>query len=59
MAVSDELRSPVEERLRRSLEDEGTIGKPLSRRARQTRRTVEAYLNAGDRKSTRLNSSHH
>jgi hypothetical protein len=37
----------IERRLRSSLEDETTVGKPLSRRARQTRRTVEAYLRAG------------
>jgi len=42
-----EQRSPIEDRLRRSLEDESGVGKPLSRRARQTRRTVEAYLRAG------------
>jgi hypothetical protein len=39
--------SPIENRLRRSLEDESTVGRPLSRRARQTKRTVEAYLRAG------------
>jgi hypothetical protein len=39
--------SVIEERLRRSLEDEGVVGRPLSRRARQTKRTVEAYLRAG------------
>ena len=39
--------SVIEQRLRRSLEDETTVGKPLSRRARQTKRTVEAYLRAG------------
>jgi hypothetical protein len=39
--------SPIETRLRRSLEDESAIGRPLSRRARQTKRTVEAYLRAG------------
>ena len=43
----EELESPLENRLARSFEDDATIGKPLSRRARQTRRTVEAYLNAG------------
>ena len=37
----------IERRLRASLEDEGMVGKPLSRRARQTKRTVEAYLRAG------------
>ena len=42
-----EQRSPVERRIERSFEDPEAIGKPLSRRARQTRRTVEAYLKAG------------
>lgn len=37
----------IERRLRASLEDEDMVGKPLSRRARQTKRTVEAYLRAG------------
>lgn len=37
----------IERRLRASLEDENAVGKPLSRRARQTKRTVEAYLRAG------------
>jgi hypothetical protein len=37
----------VERRIARSLEDSGGVGKPLSRRARQTRRSVEAYLRAG------------
>lgn len=40
-------RSPIELRLERSREDDATVGKPLSRRARQTKRTVEAYLRAG------------
>src|SRR3954453_919793 len=40
-------RSPVERRIIRSGVDENREGKPLSRRARQTRRTVEAYLAAG------------
>lgn len=44
---ADELRSPLEQRIARSFEDESGAGQPLSRRARQTRRTVEAYLNAG------------
>jgi hypothetical protein len=39
--------SIIEQRLRDSLEDERTVGRPLSRRARQTKRTVEAYLRAG------------
>ena len=42
-----DARSAVERRIARSLEDAGGIGKPLSRRARQTRRSVEAYLRAG------------
>jgi hypothetical protein len=39
--------SPAERRIARSFTDESGHGKPLSRRARQTRRTVEAYLAAG------------
>lgn len=44
---ADDLRTPVERRLARSLEDDAGHGKPLSRRTRQTKRTVEAYLRAG------------
>jgi hypothetical protein len=40
-------QSPVERRIERSFEDTQGVGKPLSRRTRQTRRTVEAYLKAG------------
>jgi hypothetical protein len=40
-------RSPVERHIERSFEDPEAGGQPLSRRARQTRRTVEAYLKAG------------
>jgi hypothetical protein len=40
-------RSLVERRIVRSGVDESREGRPLSRRARQTRRTVEAYLAAG------------
>jgi hypothetical protein len=40
-------RSVVERRIVRSGVDQSRQGKPLSRRARQTRRTVEAYLAAG------------
>lgn len=40
-------RSPAERTIARSVTDESGQGKPLSRRARQTRRTVEAYLAAG------------
>jgi hypothetical protein len=46
MADQDQ-QSPVERRIERSFEDTQGIGKPLSRRARQTRRSVEAYLKAG------------
>jgi hypothetical protein len=42
-------RSAVERLLARDLEDHDGAGRPLSRRARQTRRTVEAYLQAGVR----------
>src|SRR3954466_904372 len=42
-----EHQSPVERRIERSFEDDQNVGKPLSRRARQTRRSVEAYLRAG------------
>lgn len=44
---SDDYRSPVERRVKRSFEDETYEGKPLSRRTRQTRRTVEEYIRAG------------
>jgi hypothetical protein len=47
MAEEDRRRSLVERRIVRSGVDESREGKPLSRRARQTRRTVEAYLAAG------------
>ena len=39
--------TPVERRIQKSLEDDVGHGKPLSRRARQTKRTVESYLRAG------------
>ena len=42
-----ERQSPVERRIERSFEDDQGVGKPLSRRARQTRRSVESYLRAG------------
>ena len=41
--------SAVERMLARDLEEVDGVGKPLSRRARQTRRSVEAYLQAGVR----------
>jgi hypothetical protein len=41
-------RSPVERHVRRAMiDDEGGYGKPLSRRQRQTKRTLESYLRAG------------
>ncbi|MEA2467023.1 MAG: hypothetical protein QOJ57_1149 [Thermoleophilaceae bacterium] len=40
-------QSPIERRIERSFEDTQGFGKPLSRRTRQTRRSVEAYLKAG------------
>ena len=46
-AGGDKRETPVERLLTRSLEDETQAGKQLSRRARQTKRTVEAYLRAG------------
>lgn len=45
--AEQEERSPVERVIERSFEDPAAAGRPLSRRARQTRRTVEAYLKAG------------
>ena len=39
--------SPVERELAKRYEDDPGAGKPLSRRARQTRRSVESYLAAG------------
>jgi hypothetical protein len=46
---SDEHRTPVERRVTRSFEDEALdgSGRPLSRRARQTKRTVAQYIRAG------------
>jgi hypothetical protein len=40
-------QSPVERRIERSFEDPAIVGTPLSRRARQTKRSVESYLKAG------------
>lgn len=45
----EDPRSAVERMLARDLEEVDGIGRPLSRRARQTRRSVEAYLQAGVR----------
>jgi hypothetical protein len=43
----DNPGSLVERQLDQSLTDRAGVGKPLSRRARQTQRSVEAYLSAG------------
>jgi hypothetical protein len=40
-------QSPVERRIEDSLTDRVGYGQPLSRRTRQTKRSVEAYLSAG------------
>jgi hypothetical protein len=40
-------QSPIERRIERAFEDDVGVGKPLSRRTRQTRRSVESYLKAG------------
>src|SRR4051794_36177581 len=45
--ADQEQQSPVERRIERSFEDTVGIGKPLSRRTRQTRRSVESYLKGG------------
>src|SRR4051812_50000998 len=47
MPPEPERESPIERRIERSFEDPEVVGRPLSRRARQTRRSVEAYLKAG------------
>jgi hypothetical protein len=44
---SDERKTIVERLVEKGLDGAPGVGKPLSRRARQTRRSVEAYLNAG------------
>jgi hypothetical protein len=43
----DDPRTALEKRIARSFEDEEGIGRPLSRRARQTKRSVESYLKSG------------
>jgi hypothetical protein len=46
--AEEDPRTPVEKRIARSFEDpESGYGKPLSRRARQTKRSVESYLKGG------------
>ena len=43
----EDIRTPAERHLARRMEDVEGAGQPLSRRARQTRRSVESYLKAG------------
>jgi hypothetical protein len=45
--MDQDVRTPIERRIQSSLEDDTGHGKPLARRTRQTKRTVEAYLAAG------------
>ncbi len=45
----DEQRTPVERIVGQDLDEESGVGKPLSSRARQTQRSIEAYLKAGVR----------
>lgn len=45
----DERRSPVERIVGRDLDEASGKGKPLSSRAAQTQRSIEAYLKAGVR----------
>ena len=45
----DEEHTPVDRLLRRQLEGTDELGRPLSRRARQAQRSLEAYLKAGVR----------
>jgi hypothetical protein len=46
--MADEGRSPAERVITRDLGREEGVGRPLSSRARQTIRSVEAYLKGGD-----------
>lgn len=45
----DDRRTAVERILANDLDESAGLGRPLSNRARQTERSVEAYLNAGVR----------
>jgi hypothetical protein len=46
--AADDPRTPTEKHLARSFVDPGSgYGKPLSRRTRQTKRSVESYLKGG------------
>ena len=42
--MGDDVRTPAEELIRRSRIDDTGIGEPLSERARQRQRSIEAYL---------------
>ncbi len=43
----DDRRSPVERIVGKDLDDQAGKGRPLSSRASQTQRSIEAYLKAG------------
>lgn len=47
--MGDDRHSSVERLVRRDLDERDGVGRPLSRRARQTSRSVEDYLRAGVR----------
>jgi hypothetical protein len=47
--TQDPGRTPVERLVGRDLDEREGIGRPLSRRTRQTQRSVEDYLKAGNR----------
>ena len=49
MVVSDDRRTAAERLVIESLEDPRSAGRPISRRARQSQRSLEAYLRAGMR----------
>lgn len=42
--MADEQRTPTEELIRRSRIDDAGVGEPLTERARQRQRSIEAYL---------------
>jgi hypothetical protein len=42
--VADDVSTPAEELIRRSRIDDAGLGEPLSERARQRQRSIEAYL---------------
>ncbi len=42
--VADDVRTPAEELIRRSRIDDTGVGAPLTERARQRQRSIEAYL---------------